>query len=173
MTGIKKTVDRKLAKPFSNCSDNISSGTSDLVRQILEQNVTYRQKKCYELCYQEYLRQSAMSQNLTFAKLHGKFFFDFKGNCSRVCPVECFSTYFETFSNEMPYGAYGGEQSSFNFYYNDRRYTEIAQKEKMTAANFIANTGGVLGLFLEISFLTGCRFIMSIFDFLISWTWIN
>ena len=50
---LKKSVDIKLPKPYSNCTDNINTETSHLVREIIQKNITYRQKYCYELCYKD------------------------------------------------------------------------------------------------------------------------
>ena len=47
-----------------------------------------------------------------------------------------------------------------NFYYTERKYTEISQMVKVTGADFVSNTGGVLGLFLELSFLSVYRFVI-------------
>ena len=53
-----------------------------------------------------------------------------------------------------------------NFYYSDRKYTDITQSVKVTLADFISNNGGILGLFLELSFFSAYRFILFIFDFI-------
>lgn len=43
-------------------------------------------------------------------------------------------------------------------------YWEISQTIKTTSADLISNTGGVLGLFLELSFTSSYRFINFLFD---------
>ncbi len=48
------------------------------------------------------------------------------------------------------------------FYFVDHEQTEITQTEK--TADLMANTGGVLGLFLELSFLSLYRFILFVVD---------
>jgi hypothetical protein len=63
--GIKKTVDKKLPIPYSNCTETIDSGTSSLVKDILAKGVTYRRKDCYEFCYYKFLDTFAVSNNVT------------------------------------------------------------------------------------------------------------
>ena len=59
--GIKKTVDTKLPRPYSNCAKDISSRTSDLVEEVLQKNETYRRKHCFELCFFHFLNKHAGS----------------------------------------------------------------------------------------------------------------
>ena len=56
---------------------------------------------------------------------------------------------------------------NMSFFYHDRKYTEVTQSVKVTFADFTSNTGGVLGLFLELSFFSACRFIIFIFDLIL------
>lgn len=151
---IQKTVDVKLPEPYSPCIDNINSQTSYLVQQIIEQNMTYRKKDCYELCFQKYLKAYAKTQNMTIRVAYNSLRFDYKGNCSQICPLECTAELFAVSTTEF---------KSVNrfltllFFYSDRKYTRISQTVKTTLADFVSNTGGVLGLFLEISFLSFYR----------------
>jgi len=147
---MKKTIETKEPFPYSNCTQNINSDTSHLVNQILQQNITYRQRDCYELCYASYLNTSSIL---------GKF--DYKGNCSNPCPLECTSTTFQIIKNEMNTNS---EHSRLIFYYPNWEYTQILQSVKVTGADFISNTGGVLGLFLELSFFSFYRLIIFLFD---------
>jgi hypothetical protein len=165
LVGLKKTVGVKLPKPYSNCTENINSKTSHLVRAILEQNVTYRQMNCYALCYRRYLDNYVASRNMTHYEAFETLNFDFKGNCSNQCPLECTSIEFVISKNEMSLNA-GDNLLVLNFFYSELKYTEISQTEKVTVTDFISNTGGVLGLFLELSFYSIYRCIISVFDFI-------
>ena len=73
-----------------------------------------------------------------------------------MCPFECSSTTFDIFQNEIEY-----DNSSLymNFFYSDLKYTEITQSVKTTQTDLISNTGGVLGLFFELSFISIYRLI--------------
>ena len=51
-----------------------------------------------------------------------------------------------------------------NFFLSESRYTEISQLVKTSKADLISNAGGVLGLFLEVSFLSFHRLLIFLFD---------
>ena len=155
---IKKLVDRKLAYPYSGCQDNIHPETSRLVKQILAQNITYRQKNCYDLCLLEYISARNYSMLSVFSLN-----FNYPGNCSHLCPLECETVTFETDVNTFETDALNNT-ISINFFYSDNKYTEIVQSEKTSGADLIANTGGVLSLFLEFSFWSVYRFILGLVE---------
>lgn len=100
-------------------------------------------------------------RNISIPEAYRRLTFDFTGNCFEVCPLECSSTSFEAFKSEFNVN---DDSIDINFYFTDRKYTEISQTEKTTTADLISNTGGVLGLFLELSFFSATRFIIYIFD---------
>ena len=159
--GMKKNIERKEPFPYSNCTQNINSDTSYLVNEIIQQNITYRQRYCYDRCFWEKSKENYLSKNLTEQDLID---FDYKGNCSKLCPLECSSTTFDIIQNEMNLNPNDPNVLDIHFYYSDRKYTEITQSVKVTGADFISNTGGLLGLFLELSFFSAYRFILFIFD---------
>ena len=163
---MKKTIETKDPFPYSNCTQNINSDASYLVNQIIQQNITYRQRYCFESCFEDYINRQYSSQKLANRAVHQlKNQFDYKGNCSSLCQLECTSTTFDIIENDINLR----ETNSLNmlFFYSDRKYTEITQSVKVTFADFISNTGGVLGLFLELSFVSVYRFIILIFDLII------
>ena len=51
---------------------------------------------------------------------------------------------------------------ALRIYYNELKYTLISQEPKTEMFNFISNIGGILGLFLSISFLS----FIEIFEFI-------
>lgn len=156
--GIKKTVDTKLPEPYNNCEGNINSETSHLVMKVLEQNITYRRVNCYDLCLQEY----ASKRNISTVDAYNGF--NFIVECSRLCPAECSSHKFEVDQNELEVRSESPHVSRVTFFFYEPRYTEITQTVKTTEADLISNTGGVLGLFLEISFISAYRFIVYLID---------
>ncbi len=165
---MKKTIETKYPFPYSNCTENINSETSHLVRKIQQQNITYKQRNCFEMCFEDYLDRQYSSHNLTNKEAHQLYNqFDYQGNCSKMCPLECTSTTFDTIENEMNLNPNDGSILMLNFFYSDRKYTEVTQSVKVTFADFTSNTGGVLGLFLELSFFSACRFILFIFDLIL------
>ena len=163
---MKKTIETKEQMPYSNCTQNIYSDTSHLVKEILQQNITYRQRHCYDICLKEYMGNYSDSQNLSIQEAYFRSDFDYKGNCSNLCLLECTSTKFDIIRNEMNLNLNDPKFLRLNFYYSDRKYTEITQSVKVTLADFISNTGGVLGLFLELSFFSIYRCFISVFDFI-------
>jgi hypothetical protein len=160
---IKKVVDKKLPMPFSNCIEDINSDTSDLVNTMIYQNITYRRKNCYDMCFLDYLRKYAISRNVSMHVANRELSFDYKGSCSTNCPLECTSTTFETSQTEYP-----SDFMKLNFYFYNREYTEISQVAKVSFADFVSNTGGVLGLFLDISFYHLYKIIAFIFEIVIA-----
>ncbi len=128
------------------------------------QNISYRQIHCFELCYEEYLVKCGSLQNLTIQKPAKPVKeFDYRFYCSKKCPLECTSITFEIVENEINF-IDEDPFLSMNFFYSDRKYIEVLQSVKTTASDLISNTGGVLGLFLELNFFSAYRFILFVFD---------
>ena len=162
---MRKTIDTKEPFPYSNCTKNIKLETSDLVKEILEQNISYRQIHCFELFYEEYLVKCGSLQNLTIQKPAKPVKeFDYRLYCSKKCPLECTSITFEIVENEINFNIDDDRFLWMNFFYSDRKYIEVLQSVKTTASDLISNTGGVLGLFLELNFFSAYRFILFVFD---------
>ena len=161
---IQKTDDIKLPFPYSKCDRNINSRTSYLAKEIIENNMTYRQINCFEMCYHNYLARFAESRKISVRDAYDVVVFDFKGNCSKLCPLECTSTTFEISKNEFKLSPSDPISLRMTFYYSDRKYTEITQSIKMKLSDFISNTGGLLGLFLDLSFFSAYGFIIFMLD---------
>ena len=159
---IKKTVDIKLPEPYSRCQKSIDSNPSHLARQILERNITYRRTNCYDLCLNEYASARNISRHNSY-----KMPFDYQGNCSRHCPIECDSNFFEVSESVYFFDKSIHESMDrleVNLFYSSNRYTEISQSIKTTESDLVSNTGGVLGLFLDFTFLSIYRFILNVLD---------
>ena len=114
------------------------------------------------MCYDNYLKEYALSYNMTLLDVYNTLDFDYKSYCSELCPLECESTYYKFSKNEM---RSDDELLYMNFYFTNNRYTEISQTIKTTEADLISNTGGVLGLFLELSFISAYNLVNLIFDY--------
>ncbi len=158
---IKKTIDAKLPEPYSRCTDKIDSGSSHLVKHILEQNVTYRKTNCYDLCLNEYASSRNISKKDVYAMR-----FNYPGNCSEICPVECFSNVFEVSEAVYNYDDHGSHFVWINFFYIDNQYIELNQTVKTTVADLVSKTGGLLGLFLKTNFMSAFRVFINFLDFL-------
>lgn len=68
--------------------------------------------------------------------------------------------------DENVYNPYQGWDNvlKMNFFLAENKYTEISQLVKTTGADLISSTGGVLGLFLELSFISSYRFLIFLFE---------
>jgi len=113
-----------------------------------------------EKCVSEYLKD--FREKLQYEK------------CSKYCPLECDSMNYiiNSFSEQISVsGDVSKNQKSVFFnlstyeeakqsyfgiriYYNELKYTLISEDPKTEAFNFVSNIGGILGLFLGISFLS-------------------
>lgn len=147
--GLTKTVDIKLPRPYSDCTQNINNESSDLVKEIIQQNITYRKANCYNMCYLSYLSEYARLLNISKALSHSRMAFN--GNCSHLCPLECQTRSFEATENSLNLS--GHPNLHMNFFYWNNRHTEMTQVAKTIEVDLISNTGGVFSLFLELSFL--------------------
>ena len=102
---LSKLVERKLGKPFSDCTEDLDSTDTPLYRATMKHNTIYRKKSCYALCIQKaiadkckctYSTEQVMQKqcgknNCTLRAYSG---FDFEKECSGQCPEECDSTSF-------------------------------------------------------------------------------
>ena len=162
---MKKKVISKLPPPYSNCTQNINSEASYLVKEILQQNITYRKKYCLSLCFDKYIKKFATQQNISLGDAYYNTSFNYNGNCSHVCPEECDSVSFDLARNEINLEPGEPDFLSVVFYYSEQSYEQVSQSVKTSVSDLIANNGGVLGLFLELSFFSAYRFILFIYDF--------
>ena len=163
---MQKTVDIKLPMPYSNCSENIDSQKS--IYKINGQHMGYRQKNCYESCFYEYLKKYAVDHKMNNRDAYHELKFDYNGNCSKICPLECSSTSFEISQSSVAQGSTESSAVTVDFIYSERKYTVISQAIKTTGADFVSNTGGVLGLFLDISFYHAYRFFIFILGIIVN-----
>jgi hypothetical protein len=163
--GFRNTIDIKLPEPFSLCKNTIKPGDSYFVKAILDQNITYRKSYCYNLCLQEYaIKRNVSVYNVYYMDKS----FNYEVECSRFCPMECTSNTFEIHQNEVEIiGRTNSYYLTANFFFIENKYTEITQLVKITEADLVSNTGGVMGLFLDISFYHVYRFFAYICDIFI------
>ena len=167
LIGIKKTIDTKLQEPYSPCKNGINSDSSHLVKQILEKKLAYRKVYCYDLCLNEY----ASLSNISRFDAYGSISFSYERNCSRFCPLECVTNIFEITETKLTFlvntTVHNVNPFEINFYLSANKYTELTQVVKTTEADFISNSGGVMGLFLDISFYHVYSFLAFILDLII------
>ena len=149
------------------CNSTLSNFDYDCIRNPNDKELKSKKKECIA----EYLsRFRKEKENL---------------KCHQHCPLECDSisykitSYLELINDKgkISQGRKGGyglnfdtyEQVNNHFvsilvYYRDLRYTLITQDPKTQLFDFISSIGGILGLFLGISFLSFVELFEIIFE---------
>ena len=150
---IQRTVDIKLPKPYNDCLETINSDTSEVAKEVLDLNVTYRRVNCFEWC----MIKGAKS---------GLFFDDQFESCSQACPLECRTNGFEVSTDYLSLDKGMENILAINFFYSSNKYTELSQTVKTTEIDLISNAGGTLGLFLDFTFLSVARTICQLYEIL-------
>jgi hypothetical protein len=182
---LDKTVETKLYYPFNNCWNRINLPDTPLVRQLSEDNITYRQVNCFEICFENFVQNYALEHNISEdeAKLKDEVQnYDMEKNCNKFCPLECESTQFKISELKFSFLEYSDyslpwipvvekmlnitinstKEFSKNLlqitvFFDSLKYTKISQTPKTTLSALVSNLGGSTGLFLELSFLSACR----------------
>ena len=146
---------------------------SDLFRETIRSGYEYRQVNCYDLCLQkQYIAKcrdlvNVAYNNDCYTNLTANF--NFKGLCEQYCPLECDSVSIQTSIQTLDFDAItwpvmpaAHANASYNLssvfsiwiYYDNIEYTQIDQIPKMSLPDLIASVGGMLGLFLGLSFIS-------------------
>ncbi len=169
---IEKTIEKKLGKPYNPCLDDLSKFKSNktLINHIQNENGTYTQMYCLELCFDLiYIESNSCNclnvsignvwqncygtkgeiKNLT-SNCTMNFKKDFYSKkilevCSKYCPQECqqetYSVSVKSLVNIIP-------ETRMFFYFKSLSYTSITQEPVMNVNDVVAEVGGILGLFL-------------------------
>ena len=69
--------------------------------------------------------------------------------CEKYCPLECDSVSYTLLENSF---RLNDSLTGFNVYFRSLQYTLITQDPKMTIFDLFSNIGGLLGLFVGLSF---------------------
>jgi len=95
---LEKTVETKLEYPFNNCWERINLPDTPLVRNLTETNITYRQVNCFEVCFQDFVRNYALEHEIGEDEAREREEvknYDTEKNCKHLCPLECESTQYK------------------------------------------------------------------------------
>ena len=85
--------------------------------------------------------------------------------CSKYCPLECDFEQYEAFlSFHMSENMSKNETLKFKIYFKDLTYILISQEPKIELFDLISGIGGLLGLFLGVSFLSFIEIFEIIFE---------
>jgi hypothetical protein len=175
---MSKRTDIRLEKPYSKCRQNIESDTSSFVKEILESGKKYRQDLCIDKCKYSYWMNGSIANNMSI--------YEFKNSnnesssiCYEKCPLECEKTIYELIETKIfltdkkmkllakTYNIPNVSSDNFlelNFFRATNRYVETRQIVKVTPTDFVSNTGGLLGLFFDLSFYSFFELLIFIFD---------
>jgi hypothetical protein len=93
---MEKSVETKLEFPYSACRDTEKFPDSVYIRQLNESKFTYRQVNCFELCLQDFLKNSS---NVEAESLSNDF--DYTKNCGHLFPLECQSISYRLIETEF------------------------------------------------------------------------
>jgi hypothetical protein len=156
-----------LEKSKCGCNSSLMNFDKDCIRNTNDKELVSNTKECVARFLSEFRKE----------KQHEK--------CHQYCPLECDSMsykvtpYLELIkdSGKISKGRKGGYDLNFEtyeevnshfvsvlIYYRDLRYTRISQDPKTQTFDFISNIGGILGLFLGISFLSFVELFEIIFE---------
>ncbi len=170
---ITKTIQNNLGEPYNKCLKSGETFDSDLFRETIRSGYEYRQVNCYDLCLQkQYIAKcrdlvNVAYNNDCYTNLTANF--NFKGLCEQYCPLECDSVSIQTSIQTLNFDAItwpvmpaAHANASYNLssvfsiwiYYDNIEYTQIDQIPKMSLPDLIASVGGMLGLFLGLSFIS-------------------
>jgi len=174
---VNKIEETRLGLPYNECyhDDELSSfpGNQTIIYFITQTiNETYKHTNCLGLCFDVYyINENPCNcentslgnvwqdcfvnfdkSNLTGCTYTNKFNFfkePIQDKCKEYCPFECDSIKYSVNS----YSTYRSE-TRFFVYFESLRYTFINQSPKTKEFDLLSNIGGILGLFIGISFVT-------------------
>jgi hypothetical protein len=158
---------------------NYNLNNKTLYMFIKNLNETYSQKRCFKLCFDlDYINNNPCNctNNVTIGSVWQKCFIEmenqdlngctslYKNNftshnmineCSKYCPLECDFEQYEAFlSFHVPENMSKNESLKLKIYFKDLTYILISQEPKIELFDLISGIGGLLGLFLGVSFLS-------------------
>jgi len=149
-----------------------------LVNYFLNQNLSYSQEECLDLCFDLFyiqenpcqckeaelgnvfekcwqIKETGMFSSCTWKSRTNFTKNDLVEKCSDYCPLECDSM---SFSHSI--SAYNRSDNRYYpyteiyIYYKSLKYTSITQQAKIKWEQLISNLGGYLGLFVGLSFVS-------------------
>ena len=173
---VEKQIDTKLDEPYNSCLKDIDSFklNKTLVNYIKTKKEIYNQVYCLKICFDlDYIANNPCNCiNGTLGNVwqtcfvsnsdqkskectmnYKKSFFTKKvlTKCSDYCPLECDTISYKVSVNSFVDKA---NQTTIYVYYKDLKFISISQEASMVMSDLVSNIGGILGLFIGISFLS-------------------
>ncbi len=190
---VDRVYAKQLLSPYSLCffenGEWPKSFNTDLYDIFLKYGIPYNQKDCIELCYQNLAisycscldRQSIFLPSWDYCyksddvkcliRAYERFKQD--GNsyvhdkCVSSCPLECNSTSFQMSSSFSQITLNAASTVRVNIFYESLSYIEISETEAKSAIDLISEIGGIMGLFLGLSFMSFMEFFEMLFRILL------
>ena len=185
---VDRVYARQMMSPYSLCNYEDTwpnAFNSDLFDTFRQNLMTYSQKDCIELCYQNLAvvqcrcldRQSIPLPGMDYCyktedvKCLVKAYESYKLNdnsyvydkCMKSCPLECNNTNFQMSSSFSQLSVNSNVTVKVNIFYETLSYLEITESEAMTVIDLVSSIGGIMGLFLGVSFMSFMEFFEMLF----------
>jgi hypothetical protein len=191
---IEREFISRLSEPHNHCVNQDKYGySSEMFQYFVQNNKTYLQKDCLDLCIWEKVKQmcncteplgeyneclrTSFSNVIFLVKEYRQI--KTKGiplECFDNCPQECSIINYRTYtsylgplnslffqSNSIP-ESFKDDILYINVYYPRLEYTLISQIAKMNQFDLVSSAGGTLGLFIGFSFFTLVEMLEIIFE---------
>jgi len=176
---LSRTVENKFSTPKRPCYKDVNNFTLNktIIDYIQSNNVTYKQEYCFELCGElDFIEANPCNEtnisfsvkfnNQSFQSDCAKKYFNFFKNqsleqkCSKYCPLECDSTYYSAMISENSIS----NLTETQIFYNEFKYTLLTETAKTSGMDLVSNIGGMLSLFIGLSFVSLFEFIEIIIE---------
>jgi hypothetical protein len=174
---IEREFIQKLPFPYNQCvKQDTKENISNLFQYFIENNKTYLQKDCIDLCIEEYMINNCSCKQASIGSisiclndslilkcienLNDNFIYkieEIPKYCFEKCPYEC--DYINYRLQQTYLGQYTDNERKndlilLDIYYPKLIYTLVDQINKIDKFQLVANIGGIFGLFIGINFFT-------------------
>ena len=181
---IDKVIEKKLSEPYNDCLNDVTQFFSNktIINYILSQDKNYTQLECLKLCFElDYINNnnSCNCTNIKFGNVWNKCYGfnetsaqgsikncllkskenfysnEIMQNCKEYCPLECETkSYLTQISSANKFTKNTDNITRIRIYFRTLKHTLITQEPYMKLNYLVSNIGGILGLFIGISFVT-------------------
>ncbi len=168
-----KTVNERLGQPYDQCYKNVFTDyllNKTIINYFQSNNATYKQTYCYQLCGElNYINTNPCNctntslgsvtrdceYDLSFQKVGctynylNNFIKRRMADCKQYCPLECDSIDY-TFESSNK----SANSTQLFIYFEQLNYVHNFELPKSQPYNLVSNVGGILSLFMGLSFIS-------------------
>ena len=173
---IDRMAESRLGIPYNDCYKNESEFrlNQTIINYIKSTGETYSYQNCLEYCFDlAFIKNNPCNcSNATIGNvwelcwqtveqsIHSSCTWNFKQDfyhksiiqeCSQYCPIECNSYEFQKEISSV--SEFNTNVTRLKMFYRTLKYTLVKEKNKYPLEDLISNIGGILGLFVGISFV--------------------